>query len=130
MIISGYRGWERRIQKRPEEGGRIYRSLASSLSTRTRTKLTRKVDWFKTRNKRKRDEKTQDRGDKRRRKNDEKQEDEVRVVAVMFIPYTPGGELVKEMEEVEYEMASQTGVKAGEDGGEGRNQTPQHPPQS
>ena len=40
MVISGYRGWRRRLERRKEEGGSQYRSAASSLITRTRKKLT------------------------------------------------------------------------------------------
>ena len=48
MIVSGYTGWKRRIERRRDEGGAVYRSAKNSLVTRTRKKLTGKEDWYKT----------------------------------------------------------------------------------
>ena len=53
IVISGYRGWKRRILRRVEEGGEAYRSAARSLPSRARKKLTGKVDWYKNSKKRK-----------------------------------------------------------------------------
>ena len=36
MVISGYKGWQRRLDRRTEEGGEKYRSAAGSLMTRSR----------------------------------------------------------------------------------------------
>ena len=47
MIVSGYKGWKRRLERRKEEGGEKYRSTAGSLKSRSRKKLTGKEDWFK-----------------------------------------------------------------------------------
>ena len=47
MIVSGYKGWKRRLERRKEEGGEKYRSTAGSLKSRSRKKLTDKEDWFK-----------------------------------------------------------------------------------
>ena len=47
MVISVYKGWERRKRRRLEEGNEVYRSAAISLAKRTRTKLTGKEDWYR-----------------------------------------------------------------------------------
>ena len=47
MVISGYRGWKRRLQRRKEQSGMVYRSAESSLALRTKTKLTGKETWYK-----------------------------------------------------------------------------------
>ena len=60
IIVSGYKGWRRRLDRRTEECGERYRSAAASLPSRARTKLTGKVDWFKTDRKRKREEETRE----------------------------------------------------------------------
>ena len=113
IIISGYRGWERRILRRKEEGGRVYRSAGNSLNTRARRKLTGKVDWFKNQNKRKRndDEEGEEKAPKRKKGSEEEKEEDSRIVSVLFIPYTPGGELTRRLRAAEEDMARQTGIK-------------------
>ena len=44
MVISGVIGWKRRLRRRIEENGCMYRSGASTLHQRTRKKLTGKED--------------------------------------------------------------------------------------
>ena len=47
MVVSGYLGWQRRMEKRKKEGGMKYRSAGSSLQSRTRRKLLGKEEWYK-----------------------------------------------------------------------------------
>ena len=68
IIISGYKGWRRRLERRIEECGNRYRSAATSLPSRARSRLTGKVEWFKTDRNRKRKRETEPTSDKRRRK--------------------------------------------------------------
>ena len=115
IIVSGYKGWERRVERRLEESGGIYRSAANSLTSRARKKLTGKVEWFKNTKKRKRedDEGREDRKKSKivgRVKKDTGRED-ARTVSVMFVPYTPEGELLRRLKEAEEEVANQTGIK-------------------
>ena len=57
MVISGYKGWRKRLEKRREEGANQYRSAGMSLMTRSRKKLTGREDWFRDNGiKRKREE--------------------------------------------------------------------------
>ena len=46
MVVSGFKGWRRRLEKRMEEGASQYRSAGMSLMTRSRKKLTGREDWF------------------------------------------------------------------------------------
>ena len=113
IITSGYKGWKRRIERRKEESGTgsVYRSAAKSLPSRARKKLTGKVDWYRKKEKGKRDREDQEppAESKRRRVKPEKEEE--RIVSVMFVPYTAGSELVKRLRNAENELAKQTGIK-------------------
>ena len=113
IIVSGYRGWRSRLERREAECGLRYRSAGKSLITRARKKLTGKVDWYKTaKNKRKREDDEDDKDHKdKRRKHEEEGEDGTRIVSVMFIPFTVGGELSRRLKAAESELAKQTGVK-------------------
>ena len=55
IVTSGYIAWRRRIKRRLDEGQEVYRIVGRSLQTRTRRRLTGKVDWYETVKKRKRD---------------------------------------------------------------------------
>ena len=115
MVISGYLGWKRRILRRLEQGGQQYRSAASSLGTRTRTKLTGKETWYKEEKKRKRDKYDEmDEVQSKKHKSNEprKQQAEKKApVAVMFVPYTEGGELARRLREVEMEQEKASGFR-------------------
>ena len=112
ILTSGYKGWKRRLVRRLEEGGEPYRSAANSLASRSRKKLTGKVDWYKTNKKRKRDEEDEQKLPQKKRKGDgEHDHEDAKVASVMFVPFTPGGELVKRLKVAEQELAKQTGIK-------------------
>ena len=111
IIVSGYKGWKNRLERRKEESGQVYRSAASSLSSRSRKKLTGKVDWYKESRKRKRDEEDYSKSGKKIKIKKEENLDEVRIASVMFVPFTVGGELLRRLKEAENEMAKQTGIK-------------------
>ena len=117
IVKSGYVGWRRRRDRRKEQGNCLYRSGAASLSQRTMRKLIGKETWYREDKKRKRDEydeweETQ-RAPRRRKKNGtgEGEKERNRIVAVMFVPYTPKGELAKRLREVEMDMEKHTGNK-------------------
>ena len=109
MITSGYTGWQRRVERRKEDGGAQYRSAGQSLVTRTRKKLTGREDWFR------------DNGEKRKREDDdeeprywkkirtnrgEEKRKIIKTISVMFIPYTVNGILAKQMREAEEELGN------------------------
>ena len=117
MVKSGFIGWRRRIDRRLEQGGVVYRDGRSSLKTRTTRKLLGKETWYKEETKRNRDEyddwEDEQRWSKRIRRLGPKREEEERnrVIAVMFVPYTPRGELARRLREVESDIEKQTGNK-------------------
>ena len=114
ILCSGYRGWRTRLKRREETCGSRYRSAVASLPSRARSKLTGKSEWFKTDN-RKRKRETEDLiSHKRMRKDpgkDQRTGEEGRIVSVMFVPYTAGGELARRLNEVEKNLGKQTGVR-------------------
>ena len=116
MVISGYLGWKRRVAKRKREGGETYRSASCSLTTRTRMKLTGRENWYKT-SKRKRDEDEEEEEEMkerywiRKKRKQESKEDQAKIISVMFVPCTHGGELARRLREAETELGNQTGFK-------------------
>ena len=115
MVLSGYTGWERRIRRRRQECGGNYRSAVSSLPTRARKKLTGKEDWYRTRkdSDKEDDDHRRDRrvGKKRKRGENVKQDQPSNNIAVMFVPFTPGGELARRLRESEAQLEKQTGYR-------------------
>ena len=114
MVVSGYKGWRRRLERRKEEGANQYRSAGISLMTRSRKKLTGREDWFRDSGmKRKReDDDEEPRYWKKTKTNQgEERKKAVKTISVMFIPCTRGGELAKRMREAEEELGKQTGYK-------------------
>ena len=114
MVISGYKGWRKRLERRQEAGGAQYRSAASSLATRARKKLTGREDWFKDggeKRKREEDEEEPRYWKKTRTNKGEERRTVAKTVAVMFVPCTRGGELAKLLREAEEEQGKQTGYK-------------------
>ena len=89
----------------------MYRSAATSLAKRTRTKLTGKEDWYRTKPEKYSKEDRAERPGKRKRGEEVERKQEVRTAAVMFVPYTRKGELARRLREAEEELGAQTGVK-------------------
>ena len=121
MVVNGLLGWMRKHQRREDNHQSFYRSAASTLSMRTRKKLTEKADWYKGKSngdaldtipeeqgearphqlaskKRKRDEKDQQ---PKPKKND--------IKGVINCPCTPGGELARRIRAGEEELRGPTG---------------------
>ena len=116
IVKSGFVGWRRRRDRRMEQGGCLYRSGASSLQFRTTRKLIGKETWYREDRKRERDEfdeweETQRNTKRRKKKGETGEKDGNRVVAVMFVPYTPKGELAKRLREVETDLEKHMGNK-------------------
>ena len=47
IVVSGLLGWTRKHDRREKDQLDFYRSAASTLSSRTRRKLTEKANWYK-----------------------------------------------------------------------------------
>ena len=84
--------------------------------TRSRKKLTGKEDWFKNGcEKRKREHDIEDE-EQRTWKNPrtnagEEKKMNTKIISVMFIPYTIGGKLAKQLRQAEEELGRKTGFK-------------------
>ena len=125
IVVSGVLGWIRKRRRREEQGVRFYRSAASTLSGRIRRKILDPVNWFRPKDKIEEEGKekvTSERevhGFKKKRKFEsdeklnrvEKKQKKEDPKAVMFCPYTPGGELAKRLREVEFDMEKSSGYK-------------------
>ena len=110
-------GWKRKIQRREREGRGYYRHARSTLARRNKKKLLEKVTWF--REKRKRDEEEDEipmparkriAGERKDAKKDAGRK-EVAIKAVMFIPFTTGSRLAKNLREAEEKLGSMTGYR-------------------
>ena len=118
IVTSGFKGLQEMIRRRREEGKDLYRSATSSLQMRVRKKLTGKEDWYKTSRKREREEEPSEKdtrgGGKKKRQTSAAVGEKPAArppVAVMFVPYTKGGELAKRLTEAEIKLESQTGIR-------------------
>ena len=134
IVTSGVLGWIRKRKRRSDKGQQFYRGAASTLQGRMRKKLMDKVTWYKTREQeedcveKKTDKDAQKRppkGRKRKVEENKDSEDTERqkmedAKAVMFCPYTAGGELAKNLREAETDMEKLSGfrIKVVEDTGE------------
>ena len=122
IVVSGMTGWQRKIKRREEDGGEMYKNARSTLPKRCRKKLLEKTNWYK---KRKRDseddgEKYLEDGERRgggrkkikkERINKQRMDDGNKVKAVMFVPYTTNSELAKQLREAEEKLLNLTGYK-------------------
>ena len=116
MVVNGFLGWKRRLERREEECGGSYRSAGNSLKTRARKKLTGKEDWYKESSKRKRveeeemeDEEVKKKGSSKRMRKEPTPKSNT--IAVMFVPYTIGGSLARRLREEEEKLEKQTGYR-------------------
>ena len=123
--MSGLLGWIRKRRRREEQGISFYRGAASTLKTRIRKKLLDPVNWFKSKDKHEEEQRDNKEGSEAGRRRTEKrkadQEDQNRKEvkklkkdepkAVMFCPYTRGGELAKKLREIESEMEKTAGYR-------------------
>ena len=133
IVVSGVLGWLRKRERREKQGTGFYRSAASTLIGRNRKKLLDPVTWFRGKvTGEEEKEKTRIEGSMtggRKRKLDQRQVEKIKdekiqkredPKAVMFCPYTPGGELAKRLREVEQDMEKNSGyrIKIVEEAGE------------
>ena len=117
IVLSGFRGWQRRVKRRREDCGAEYRSAARSLPARARKKLTGREDWYRQKRDRETDDeeeyKPQYRGMKKKRKKVtlEKDMQSSNNIAVMFVPFTARGELARRLRDAEAQLERQTGYR-------------------
>ena len=117
IIVSGYRGWKRRLERRAKTG--MYRPASQTLEEREKKKLIERETWYLPRKSQEEEQEGRKfRIGKRRlpkikRKPDQKQEGEKEslIKAVMFAPCTVGSKLTKELKESENTLGQSTGAK-------------------
>ena len=119
IIVSGFRGWRRRLEKRGESG--LYRPAHTTLAERERKKLLERETWYLPRT----EEKERIEGElmrkkligRRRIKGMKKNKKEAvdqkedPIKAVMFVPCTKDSRLTKELREAENAIGEKTGSK-------------------
>ena len=130
IVVSGLVGWMRKRKRREQEGKGFYRGAESTLKGRIRKKLLDPVTWFKskpeedTEIEKEHQEKSGRERLKKRKSEEEHGGRNMRMKeepkAVMFCPYTPGGDLAKRLRDVEENMEKNTGyrIKIVEEAGE------------
>ena len=109
IVMSGIRGWKSRLKRKQDIGQEDYRSAKNTLQNRTRKKLLSRENWYKTQ-----DPDTKDKNYKNNglpggpralgpRANGDKKniQDKKLIRAVMFVPFTPNGELAKSLRQNE-----------------------------
>ena len=106
IISCGVVGYRRKVMRRDREGRGFYRHARSTLRQRNKKKLLEKTTWY--REKRKRAEGEEDQEDEmqlpaRKKRVGERKKDQkdagrsVEVKAVMFVPFTAGSKLAKDL---------------------------------
>ena len=123
IIMVGMLGWMRKKRRRQEEGRYFYRGPASTLRQRMRKKLLDPVNWYKEKKRIEGNELEEEkpqkmsttRGLKRKKIIEEKRQESKRrkddPKAVIFCPYTHGGELAKQLQELETDLERTTGYR-------------------
>ena len=125
IVVSGVLGWIRKRKRRLEKHGSFYRGATSTLRQRMKKKLLEPVTWFKAKEVEEQvdTEKEKRKGQAgvmingRKRKNMTAREGEAKKSrredpkAVIFCPYTAGGELAKKLRNAEEEMEKLSGFK-------------------
>jgi hypothetical protein len=120
IISCGVVGYRRKVMRRDREGRGFYRHASSTLSQRNKKKLLEKTTWY--REKRKRAEGEEDQEDEmqlpaRKKRMGERKKDQkdagrsVEVKAVMFVPFTAGSKLAKDLRDAEEKLGSMTGYR-------------------
>ena len=94
IIVSAFRGYERKVKERKKAGKPKFRHSHESVNERTRKKLIENTTWFKNTRKRKEESEKKKKVRKDLWKHPyEKESDSPQ--AVLFVAYTYGSELVK-----------------------------------
>ena len=120
ILISGFRGWKRRIERRGAAG--LYRAAKDTLEEREKKKLVERETWFIPRKEGEKDDHERKFLKARRRlprKSRVKQkaaepgkpEKPGLIKAVMFAPCTVGSQLTKELRKAENGLGESTGAK-------------------
>ena len=111
IIVSGIRGWKKRMEVREKNGQDMYRPAHKTAKARERKKLLERETWYKEKEQESNEgeDKNSPRSNKRKssmRGQEKRQEHPIK--AVMIVPFTPGGELAKKLRENEEKLSNLT----------------------
>ena len=110
IIVGGLRGYESRVRRCVGEGRSLYRTAAQSARSRLKKKLLGKTDWYKK--KRKPDPEAPVLRRSLKAKKEEKPKiTSVPTSSVMFVGYSPNGELAKNLREEMLNIEKQLGFR-------------------
>ena len=113
-------GYRRKVARRDREGKGFYRHAKSTLKQRNKKKLLEKTTWYRDRVEDDGDENVEmpksvwkGKGWKKEKRDAElkKGDKRVEVKAVMFVPFTTGSKLAKEIREAEEKLGGMTGYR-------------------
>ena len=115
-VVSGLMGFSRKIVRKKRKGDDFYRSAAMTLKPRLKKKLLERTNWYKDRKKDEDEEKGRQSDGRHgckggRVRDDRKIKGRNKIKAVMFIPYTHGSKLAKQLREIEMKMEEITGYR-------------------
>ena len=125
IIISGIRGWKRRVQRRVHKEQPIYRPGCTTVKAREHKKLMARETWYREQPAEDDEyintiegskiqetwgEKATKNGPNKKRggKGPPTKKSEAKIKSVMFVPYTPGSQLAKMLRENEEKLAKVT----------------------
>ena len=97
MVVAGIKGYEGKLERCKLEGKKLYRTAEESGPARLRKKLAGSTEWYR----RKRKEGTEVGMNMNKKKGRQgSNNNTIPTRSVMFVEYTPGGKLAKELREV------------------------------
>ena len=110
IIISGVVGYERKVERAAKNNIPLHRPAATTLKIRIHKKLTERENWYKNKNK---NENKSSENKKRKSKthNNGSSKKKTPIVSIMFVPYTPKSELLKQLKFAESKVTAITGDK-------------------
>ena len=105
IIVSGIRGYQRKVDFAAENGYDLHRSANFSLVSRMKKKIFQKTQWFKGDKKKNKPKKNKN----QKSKNNNKPVPKIK--SVMFVPRTTNTELLKQLRSEESKLSEVTGYR-------------------
>ena len=110
ILISGIRGYLRKLNLAKQRGTKLYRSAKSSLADRIKKKIFEKTSWYREK-KNFLKKSAQNPGKKFSKKQKKSDPQNKKIKAVLFVPRTERGELLSRLKEEEAKLTDITGYR-------------------
>ena len=110
ILISGIRGYLRKLNLAKQRGTKPYRSAKSSLADRIKKKIFEKTSWYREK-KNFLKKSAQIPGKKFSKKQKKSDPQNKKIKAVLFVPRTERGELLSRLKEEEAKLTDITGYR-------------------